>query len=60
MVNAQGLVLGVVKGVVSSGAQDVMELSGEKRQRLLPWVPAVVKRVDLEGGRIEVDWGADW
>jgi len=60
VVNAQGLVLGVVKGVVSSGAQDVMELSGEKRQRLLPWVPAVVKRVDLEGGRIEVDWGADW
>jgi ribosomal 30S subunit maturation factor RimM len=46
-VNAQGLVLGVVKGVLSSGAQDVMELSGEKRQRLLPWVPAVVKRVDL-------------
>ena len=60
VVNAQGLVLGVVRGVVSSGAQDVMELSGEKRQRLLPWVPAVVKRVDLEGGRIEVDWGADW
>ena len=60
VVNTQGLVLGVVKGMLSSGAQDVMELVGGKRQRLLPWVPAVVKRVDLEGGRIEVDWGADW
>ena len=60
VVNAQGLVLGIVKGMLSGGAHDVMELSGEKRQRLLPWVPAVVKRVDLEGRRIEVDWGADW
>ena len=60
VVNTQGLVLGVVKGIVSSGAQDVMELAGMKRTRLLPWVSAVVKRVDLDAGRIEVDWGADW
>jgi ribosomal 30S subunit maturation factor RimM len=37
-----------------------MQLSADKRERLLPFVPAVVKRVDLEGRRIEVDWGADW
>lgn len=60
VVNAQGLVLGVVKGLFSNGAHEVMELAGEKRERLLPFVPAVVKRVDLEGRRIEVDWGADW
>ena len=60
VVNTQGLVLGVVKGMVSSGAQDVMELQGAKRARLLPWVSAVVKRVDLESRQIEVDWGADW
>jgi 16S rRNA processing protein RimM len=59
VVNAQGLVLGVVKAMFSHGAHDVMELSGEKA-RLLPWVPAVVRRVDLEGRRIEVEWGADW
>jgi 16S rRNA processing protein RimM len=59
VVNAQGLVLGVVKAMFSHGAHDVMELSGE-RPRLLPWVPAVVRRVDLEGRRVEVDWGADW
>ena len=44
----------------SSGAQDVMELAGASGPRLLPWVSAVVKRVDLEARRIEVDWGADW
>ena len=59
VVNAQGLVLGVVKGMFSNGAHDVAELSGE-RPRLLPWVPAVVKKVDLPERRVEVDWGADW
>ena len=59
VVNAQGLVLGVVKGMFSNGAHDVMELSGEKT-RLLPWVPVVVKKVDLPDRRIEVDWQADW
>ena len=60
VVNAQGLVLGVVKGMFSNGAHDVMELGSDERARLLPFVPAVVKYVDLEGRRIEVDWGADW
>jgi 16S rRNA processing protein RimM len=60
VVNAQGLLLGVVQGMFSNGAHDVMELSGDKRERLLPFVPAVVRHVDLEGRRIEVEWGADW
>ena len=60
VVNSQGLVLGVVKGLFSNGAHDVMELSGDK-PRLLPWVPdVVVKKVDLPERRIEVEWGADW
>lgn len=60
VVNAQGIVLGVVKGMFSNGAHDVMELSGD-RPRLLPWVQGVVvKKVDLPERRIEVEWGADW
>lgn len=59
VVNAQGMVLGVVKGMFSNGAHDVMELAGE-RQRLLPFVPAYVKKVDLPGRRIEVEWEAEW
>ena len=59
VVNSQGQVLGVVKGMFSNGAHDVMELSGD-RPRLLPWVPVVVRKVDLPEKRIEVEWGADW
>jgi len=59
VMNGQGESLGAVKRVFSNGAHEVIELSGEK-ERLLPWVPAVVRRVDLEARRIEVDWQADW
>ncbi len=62
VVNESGVVLGRVKALFSNGAHDVMELEGPDggAGRLLPWVPSVVRAVDLEGGRIEVQWGADW
>ena len=60
VVNAQGSVLGVVQGLFSNGAHDVMELAGERSTRLVPFLLAVVKKVDLEGRRIEVEWGAEW
>jgi 16S rRNA processing protein RimM len=59
VVNGRGTVLGTIKRLFTNGAQDVMELSGEKT-RLLPWVPAVVKKVDLSKRQIEVEWEADW
>jgi 16S rRNA processing protein RimM len=59
VVNGQGEVLGEVKRLFTNGAQDVMELSG-KKERLIPWVPAVVKKVDLADRRITVEWEADW
>ncbi len=59
VVNEQGEPLGKVKRMFTNGAQDVMELAGE-RERLLPWVPTVVKQVDLAEKRIVVEWGADW
>lgn len=62
VVNASGVVLGRVKALFSNGAHDVMELEARDggAGRLLPWVPSVVNAVDLERGRIEVQWGADW
>ena len=59
VVNEQGVVLGVVKQMSSNGAHDVMEVAGETT-RLLPFVPAYVKQVDLQRKRIEVEWGTDW
>ena len=63
VVNGQGERLGVVKQLFSNGAQDVMEVAGDgpdARTHLMPWVPSVVKQVDLPGGRITVEWGSDW
>jgi 16S rRNA processing protein RimM len=64
VLNEQGEVLGVVKRLFTNGAQDVMEVSGVGKEagktRLLPWVAAVVKDVDLSEKKVHVEWGADW
>jgi 16S rRNA processing protein RimM len=62
VVNEQGEALGVVKRLFSNGAQDVMEVAPAAGgvTRLLPWVPTVVKQVDLGARTIHVEWGADW
>jgi 16S rRNA processing protein RimM len=57
--NEQDQVLGTVKQWFTNGPQDLMEVTGE-RTRLIPWVGAIVKAVDLAGRRIVVDWDADW
>jgi 16S rRNA processing protein RimM len=59
VVNEQGLTLGTVKRWMYNGAQDVMEVAG-KRTLLVPWIPTVVRSVDLENKRIHIEWGADW
>jgi 16S rRNA processing protein RimM len=59
VVNEQGENFGVVTRTYSNGAQDVIEVAGE-RTRLIPWVAAVVKEVDLPRRQVHVEWGADW
>ena len=60
VVNGQGESLGTVKRMFSNGAQDVIEVQGGGRTRLLPWVAAIVQEVDLEKRRVIVAWGSDW
>jgi 16S rRNA processing protein RimM len=60
VVNEQGEALGVIKRLFTNGAQDVMEIAGEGKTRLLPWVPTVVKQVDLSEKKVRVEWHADW
>ena len=60
VVNERGEALGVVKRWVFNGAQDVMEVAGDGKVRLLPWIPQVVKKVDLPNRQIDVEWEADW
>ena len=62
VVNTRGEALGEVKEMFSNGAQDVIDVvasdAAGKVQRLIPWT--VVKSVDLEARRIEVEWEKDW
>jgi len=52
--------LGCVKGLIETGANDVLVVSGD-RERLIPFLqPDVVTNVDLIKGRIEVDWDPDF
>lgn len=52
--------LGRVADLLASGAHDVLRVRDEEIERLVPFVAAVVKDVDLERRRIRVDWGRDW
>ena len=56
----RGVALGKVSGLLETGANDVLVVQGE-RERLIPFVlEQYITRVDLEAGRIEVDWDPDF
>lgn len=59
VVNLRGEPLGEVSAVLEGGAQDVLRVVGE-RERLIPFVAALVRNVDLAAGCIEVDWDLDY
>lgn len=60
VVNRQGERLGTVAGFLATGANDVMRVTHGAGERLVPVAGEVIRKVDLEGGTVEVDWGADW
>jgi 16S rRNA processing protein RimM len=59
--------LGQVLGLIATSANDVLRVGsaedgarGKDKERLLPFVAAVVLDVDLRERRMRVDWEADW
>jgi len=62
--NREGLHLGRVKDLLSTGPQTVLVLEyeegGQALERMLPFVAAYVDGVDLPAKRINVDWQADY
>ena len=55
-----GEALGRVERLLATGANDVLVVHGE-RERLIPFVPGtVVTEVDLDAGRIRVDWDPEF
>lgn len=60
VVTVDGTPLGRVDHLIETGVHDVLVVRGE-RERLIPFaLPQVVKNVDLDAGRIEVDWDAEY
>ncbi|MBM3345934.1 MAG: 16S rRNA processing protein RimM [Betaproteobacteria bacterium] len=60
VLNEQGALLGRVAGVFSNGAHEVLRVNGDGAERLVPYVPAYVRGVDVNAGVLRVDWQSDW
>ena len=62
--NREGVVLGVVKDLLSTGPQTVLVLAyeqdGKAQERMIPFVSAFVDKVELPEKRITVDWQPDY
>ena len=59
VVNLNGEALGVVRELFATGANDVLRVQGE-RERLIPFIPQVVREVSLDSAVIRVDWELDY
>ncbi len=58
--NMEGIQLGKVESLFETGANNVILISGE-RERAIPFLQGqTVKSIDLETGKILVDWDADF
>ncbi len=58
--NTEGEAFGTVSKLLETGAHDVLVIKGEDRERLIPFVMnTYIKDVDLDAGRIRVDWHRD-
>jgi 16S rRNA processing protein RimM len=64
VVNREGVLLGEVKELLSTGAQTVLvmdyEQDGKTLERMIPFVSVYIDDVDLTTRRILVDWQADF
>jgi 16S rRNA processing protein RimM len=67
VVNRQGIDLGQVRDLMSTGPQTVLVIEaapeaegGKAFERMIPFVDAFVDGVDLPGKRITVDWQPDY
>jgi 16S rRNA processing protein RimM len=64
VVNREGVALGEVRDLMSTGPQTVLvvayEEGGKPLERMIPFVAAYVDKVDLAARRIDVDWQPDY
>ncbi len=58
--NKEGIDFGIVSGLLETGANDVMIIQGDK-ERCVPFLQGqTIINIDLNAGKILVDWDADF
>ncbi len=60
VVNRRGFELGVVGEVLSSGAQELLQVRRDKEVVLVPLVDRHIDEIDLARREIRVDWEPEW
>jgi len=61
VVTLEGITLGRISHLLATGANDVMVVRNEERERLLPFIlDQYVKTVDFEASRVTVDWDPEF
>ena len=58
--NEQGECFGTVSHLFETPANQVMVVTDGETERMLPFVEAYIIDVDMDAGKIIVDWQADW
>ncbi|HEC13534.1 MAG TPA: ribosome maturation factor RimM [Acidiferrobacteraceae bacterium] len=59
VVNRDKKEFGVVASMLATGANDVMVVQGD-RERLIPYTPEVIDKIDMDDGVVVVNWDADF
>ena len=66
-VQVEPVLLGRVSHLMATGSNDVLVVKGksakdgiDQRERLIPYRPEVIKKIDLEASSIEVDWDPEF
>jgi 16S rRNA processing protein RimM len=61
VVNLEGVPLGTVSHLFSTGANDVLVARDDERERMIPFVqPQFVASVDFDAGVVTVDWDPEF
>ena len=60
VINTAGESFGVIDHLFDSGAQPVIVTRDAERERLIPWVDHIIKRVNPKSRVLTVDWDLDY
>ncbi len=60
VINAAGATLGTVVQLLETGSNQVLQVTNDGGEILIPFVASAIKKVDLNNQLIQVDWSADY